>query len=329
MLNVAMVGCGGMAHWHAQQLKAIEEVNVVALVDVVPSHSAEFKQKFFPEATEFTLFDDLLEKPPEKLDAVVIMTPHAAHFPECKAALEHGLHVLVEKPMVTSVAHALELEKLVEKTGKLLAITFQSPYTAEYRYLAAERDAGRLGKVQIISGWLTQDWLKLTAGKWRQDPAISGGGMLYDSGAHLLNAFVWLMNEPVVEIGCFYDNARSPVDINGVAILRFASGAFGSIAIGGNCPPFRTEIQIQTDQMLIVTDQYGGKLEMNGANGKKLYPHVHPQTGAAANTPHRNFVDTILGRDTLCSPVRYGVMLSKLMAAMYESAQTRKIVRVG
>jgi predicted dehydrogenase len=155
--------------------------------------------------------------------------------------------------------------------------------------------------------------------------------MLYDSGAHLLNAMMWLMNEPVVEVGCFASDCDSPVDINGVAMLRFAGGAMASIAIGGNCPPFRTEIQIQTDRMLIVTDQYGGKLEITGRDKKPIYPHVphaedtdHP----AAGTPHLNFVNALLGRGTLAAPVRYGVLLSALMDAMYESAAKRALVPV-
>jgi predicted dehydrogenase len=317
-------------HWHAPVLAEIPEAKVVAVVDVNPKHARDVKEKYFPEATEYSLLDDLLAKPTEKIDAVVIATPHAAHFSECKVALEHGLHVLVEKPMVTNLAHALELEKLIAKTGKLLAITYQAPHSAEYAYLAAERDAGRIGKVQVISGWLTQGWLQLTVGKWRQEPAISGGGMMYDSGAHLLNALLWLMNEPVTEVGCFIDNVSSAVDINGVAILKFASGAFGSFAISGNCPPFKTEIQILTDQMLIITDQYGGKLEMTGHNGRKLYPQVVTTNdqNKSANTPHRNFIDAILGKAELRSPVKYGVMLSRLMDGLYESARSRALVKL-
>jgi len=332
MVNIALVGCGGMAqHWHAPVLADIAEAKVVAVVDVNPKHAREVKEKYFPEATEYSLLDDLLATPQGKeLNAVVIATPHAAHYSECKSALERGLHVLVEKPMVTSFAHALELEKLIAKTGKLLAITYQAPHTAEYAYLATERDAGRLGKVQVISGWLTQGWLELTVGKWRQDPAISGGGMMYDSGAHLLNALVWLMNEPVTEVGCFIDNAGSQVDINGVAILKFQSGAFGNIAISGNCPAFKTEIQILTDQMLIVTDQYGSKLEMTGHNGRKLYPRVQTTNdqSKSANTPHRNFIDAILGKAELRSPAKYGVMLSRMMDALYKSARTGSLVKI-
>jgi predicted dehydrogenase len=325
-VRIALVGCGGMAHWHAEQMKKVSELEVVALADPNQENLRKLADKYFPSAQKFENFDALLRSIDE-LDAVLFATPHTLHFDQARAALERDLHVLVEKPMVTSSDHAYELWQTVKRTGKLLGITFQSPYTAEFAYLAKERDAGRLGRPMLLTGWLSQSWMVGTRGSWRQDPALSGGGQMYDSGAHLLNAFMWLMNEPVVEAGCFYDKLGSPVDINGVAIVKFASGALGSITIGGHCPAYRTEIAIQTDTMLIVTDQYGGKLELHGPGGKKLYPHVEPLS-EGGGTPHHNFVNAILGREPLRAPIRYGVLLSTLMDALYESADTGKIVHV-
>jgi hypothetical protein len=102
----------------------------------------------------------------------------------------------------------------------------------------------------------------------------------------------------------------------------------GSITIGGNCPPFKCEIAIQTDKMLIVTDQYGGKLEIMAPN-KRVYPHVEQALdNPAAGTPHLNFVNALKGTEPLRAPVRYGVLLSALMDALYESADTGKVVKV-
>jgi len=330
MFNFALVGCGGMANWHAQQLQKLSaDVKVVAVVDTVPGCARTFKDKYFNDAVEYEAYDKLLEKPPAKLDAVVLVTPHTLHYPQAKAALERGINVMVEKPMVTSSQHAYDLWQTVKKSGKLLGITFQAPYTQEFLYLAQQRDAGKLGKVQLVTCWLAQGWLEGTRGKWRQDPAQSGGGQMYDSGAHTLNSLMWLMNDPVVEAACFCDNCGSPVDINGVAIARFQNGAMASITIGGNCPPFRTDIAIQTDKCLIITDQYGGKLEITGANNKKVYPHVEQALEApAAGTPHANFVNALKGTEPLRAPVRYGVLLSALMDALYESASSGKVVKV-
>lgn len=329
MLNFALVGCGGMANWHAQQLQKISDVKVTALVDCVPEQTKTFKEKYFKDAVAIDSYDALLEKPPGgKLDAVVLVTPHTLHYPQAKAALERGINVLVEKPMVTSSEHAYDLWKTVDKTGKKLGITFQAPYTPEFAYLAQERDAGRWGKVQLVTAWLGQNWLSATKGKWRQDPAQSGGGQMYDSGAHTLNSMMWLMNDPVVEAACFCDNCGAPVDINGVAIAKFQNGAMASITIGGNCPPFKNEIIIQTDKLMITTDQYGGKLEVM-AGGRRVYPHVeNPVDVPAAGTPHLNFANALLGKEPLRAPVRYGVLLSALMDALYESAGSGKVVKV-
>src|SRR3954469_23364036 len=145
MFNFALVGCGGMANWHAQQLQKIADVKVVALCDNQAGCADSFQKKYFNDAATFADYGQMLEKPPAKLDAVVLVTPHTLHYSQAKTALERGINVLVEKPMVTSSAHAYDLWKTVNQTGKKLGITFQAPYTPEFAYLAQERDAGRWG----------------------------------------------------------------------------------------------------------------------------------------------------------------------------------------
>jgi len=328
MLNFALVGCGGMANWHAQQLQKFPEVKVVALVDTVPAQTAQFREKYFPAAVEFASFEKLLDKPPAKLDAVVLVTPHTLHFPQSTAALQSGINVLVEKPMVTSSKDAYALWKTLNESGKKLGITFQAPYSPEYQCIARMRDGGQLGKISLISGWLSQGWMTATSGKWRQDPKHSGGGQMYDSGAHLLNGIMWILNDPVVEVACFYDRCGTPVDINGVAILKFQNGAMGSIAIGGGGTGWDTEMRIQTDKLVARTLPHGGMLELTGPHGRRIYPRIDESDHPAAGTPHLNFVNAILGKEKLICGVRYGVLLSALMDALYESAEKQAVVRV-
>jgi len=121
MFNFALVGCGGMANWHAQQLAKIPEVKVVALCDCVAAQTKAFKEKYFADAVACESYEAMLEKPPVKLDAVVLVTPHTTHFPQAKAALERGINVLVEKPMVTSSDDAFELWRTVKRTGSCWA----------------------------------------------------------------------------------------------------------------------------------------------------------------------------------------------------------------
>jgi predicted dehydrogenase len=274
---------------------------------------------------EFSSYESALTN--SKPDAVVLVTPHTLHYSQAKAALEAGMHVLCEKPLVTSSKDAYSLWEVVKKSGRKLAIGFQAPYTAEYQCIKRLRDDGAMGKVQLIQGWLAQGWMKATAGKWRQDPALSGGGQMYDSGAHVLNGIMWIMNDPVVEVACFNDNCGTKVDINGTAILKFQNGAMGSVCIGGNSPGWDVSITVQTDEMVLKTAPHGGWLEAT-RQGRKFYPQVQYDDRPAAGTPHLNFINAILGKEELQAPVRYGVLLSALMDALYESAATHNVVHV-
>lgn len=331
MLNFAIVGCGGMANWHATELKKMSaEVNVVALCDTAPSHTKTFKDKYFAEAAEYYDYDALLKDAAKlKLDAVIFVTPHTLHYAQAKAALLAGLNVLVEKPMVTNSDHAYDLWKTVKSTGKKLAITFQAPYTAEYQFIKQLRDSNQMGKVQIIQGWLAQGWRPSSPEKytWRHDPALSGGGQMYDSGAHVFNAIMWIMNNPVVEVSCMYDKCDTPVDINGVVIMKFENGAFGSVAIGGNSPGWNVRVSVQTDKLQLATGPHGGFLEITGQPTLK-YPHVPADPTPGAFTPHRNFVSALQGKEPLQVPVRYGVLLSALMDALYQASDTGTVVKV-
>ena len=318
-----------MAGWHGYELSRIPEAKVVALVDPVPERCHDLRTKYHFEAADFRDLDSLYAGNIH-LDAINLITPHTLHHQQAKDALQRGLHVLTEKPMVTNSPDAYDLWRTVKATGKKLGITYQAPYTNEFAYLADLRDSGKWGKVQIVNGWVSQDWLRRTTGARRQDPTLSGGGQMYDTGAHLLNAIMWLMNDPIVEAGCFFDRCGTRVDINGVAIARFQNGAMASFSIGGNSPPFKNEIVIQTDQMLIQTDQYGKKVEIFGPDAKQIHPqssHPGPHHSVDA-TPHRNFVNAILDREPLRVPVRYGVLLNVLMDSFYESADNGRMVRV-
>jgi predicted dehydrogenase len=329
MTHLALIGCGGIVQgWHGPTLAKIADCNVVALADPARANLDVVRTKFFPEAAPYDSLESLLERPPAKLDAVLITTPHALHYPQATAALERGLHVLVEKPMVTSTADAMALWKTVKRTGKLLGITFQAPYTKAFQYLRDERDAGRLGAMQIVHAWISQSWAAGTKGKWRQEPKLAGGGMLYDTGAHMLNAILWLTNRQPIEVACTWEHCDCPVDINGAAMLRFENCVLASCAVGGNCPPWGSQLVVQTDKFQILTTNHGGELKIIAADGKAIEPKLPVDDRPSAFSPHRNFLDAIQGKAEIQVPVRFGVLLANLMEAMSESARQHTMVKV-
>ena len=326
MFNFAFIGCGVMANWHAQELLRSGHVRAVAAVDPVAANADRFRQTYAPEAATYPTLDALLAAPPARLDGVVIVTPHTAHAGLALAALNAGLHVVIDKPMVTSVADAYALWHAVNRSGKLLGITYQAPYTFNFGYLAAARDRGDLGTIQAAHGFISQDWLNMTRNTWRQAPALSGGGFAYDTGAHLLNSLMWLMNDPVVDVAAVLDNRGSPVDITGSVTMRFRHGAVASVTFAGDTPHFDSGLTLFTDRYTIATNAYGHRLDMVGRGGERFHPDVPFAEGRG--TPHANFVDALLGREPLAVGVRYGVLLSALMDAVYASAAAGTAVKV-
>ncbi len=325
-VNVAIMGCGGMAGAHAGRLKRNSDVQIVGLCDVDEPRVQAFIDRNLPEyQPKPAIFTDAARMYSEtNPDAVVIVTPHTLHFEHGMQALRAGCHVLMEKPMVTDSGQAHRLAEEVKKTGKILVIGYNTPCTPEFQYLRELVRTKELGKLETVTGWLAQDWKRGTVGSWRQDPKLSGGGQMYDSGAHLFNSLVWTVEQPISEVFAFVDNQDAPVDINGTVNIRFANGMLATITIVGNCPSDGAGMYLTFEKGRVEIDGWGGDwIKIFRGRQQVKYPCI---TGKA-ETPDDNFIDAILGRSQpQTSPIN-GVIQSELMDAIYESARTGQVAR--
>ena len=332
-LRFAIVGCGGFAGYHAARLASHPDANIVACADLQPLIVETFIAKHLAEAaTKPAIETDLsgmLER--HQPDAVIIATPHTLHFEHASAALAAGCHVFVEKPMVTSATDAHVLADQAAKSGRILTIGYNTPCTPEFNYL---RDVIRnphgpngLGRLEIISAHLSQNWMRWTLNTWRQKPHLSGGGMAYDTGAHLLNSLCWTVESRVSEVFAFIDSLDRPVDINAAINVRFENGVLASLAIAGNCPSESSRMTCCFAGGRIEIDGwYGGWIEVNNAYGRVKYPKIN--TELRGQSPLENFIDAILGRDEPRTTPRHGVIQSELMDSIYESARSGRVARV-
>ncbi len=327
-VRVAILGCGGMAGAHAQRYKGNPDVEIVALCDVSQEQVQKFIERNLKDyAPAPQVFTDPAQMYAEiKPDAVSIVTPHTMHFEHGIQALEAGCHILMEKPMVTESGNAHALAKAVEKAGKVFVVGYNTPCTPAFTLLREIIRSGELGKLETVTGWQTQNWLKGTTGSWRQDPALSGGGQMYDSGAHMFNSLVWSVEQPVAEVLAFTDNLGSPVDINGTVNIRFKNGVLATMTIAGNCPASAAGMVYTFDGGRVDVDGWGGSW-IKVYKGSKEVPADELKLVGETQTPNDNFVDAILGRaEARTSPLN-GVIQSELMDAIYESAQTGAIAR--
>lgn len=319
-VKMSILGCGNMSGQHAKRWKEHPDVEIVALCDVseevVERYIAKWLADVAPKPQIFTDYETMLRE--AKPDAVTIVTPHTLHFEHGMMAIEHGCHVFMEKPMVTDSGDAKKLKAAVEAAGKVFVVGYNASCTPTMAWLRGAIRDQRYGKLQTVTGWQTQGWAKGTVGSWRQDVALSGGGMMYDSGAHMFNALVWTVESPVESVFCFIDEVGTPVDINGAVSIRFQSGALATMNIIGNC---------KSDGNGMVYAFENARVEIDGWHGNwmKVFQgneQVEVDIPGEKQLPNANFIDAILGRAPAQTSPTNGLIQSQLMDAIYESART-------
>lgn len=322
-VKIAFQGCGRYMKNHADRILKIADTQLVALCDVTTEQVEKFIQTNLSNLAEkpVVFTDAKLMYEQAKPDAVFIATPHTLHFEHACEALDAGCHVYLEKPMVTNLNQAYELAQKVEQTNRILVVGYNSPCSPEFAFLQSVIASGELGKLEVISGHIAQNWMNLTIGLWRQKPELSGGGMAYDTGAHLLNSLCWSVQSDVDTVFAMVDNHDTPVDINSVFVIKFTNGVMASIAVAGNSNANAGSLSFMFEHGRIDIDGWAGSwLRMYKDEVEIKYPPITDDMGH--QSPTHNFIDCIQGKAQPRTSARNGIIQSQLMDAIYESART-------
>src|SRR5215472_12606400 len=148
-LRIAIVGAGHRSWAHIQVLKALPDFEVVALADITPENLDHAASLIGGHPALYSDYRKLLEE--QKLDGVIVITPNFLHSEVTVAALSHGLHVLCEKPMATSVDDANRMIAAAAKHGKTLQIGQQNRYNPLYMKMVELTREGRIGDIGFVS----------------------------------------------------------------------------------------------------------------------------------------------------------------------------------
>jgi len=187
-------------------------------------------------------YKEMIEKesdltPGERIEAVSIVTPNHVHFDPAKLALENGFHVIIDKPLAFSLDEARELEKIVDKTGLILALTHTYtgyPMIKEARHIFKTGKLGAVRKIYVEypQGWLSTA-LELEGNKqasWRTDPERSGeGGAVGDIGTHAANLAEYVSGLTITKLCADVNIVVEDrlLDDDSAALLKFDNGASG------------------------------------------------------------------------------------------------------
>ena len=329
-ITTTLIGVGGMARHHIRQmLKQRKTTEILVLCE--PSQKAyEHAGEIFTEARVQIPPNQpdlvkLLQEYGDRLDSAFIVTPHAVHHDQTKACLEAGLDVLLEKPMVMNAAEARDLIQVRDRTGKLLVVAFPGSLSPQVRTAVKMYQSGELGKLQSISATVWQSWGPLTVNTWRQEPAISGGGFLFDTGAHMLNTVVDLAGEEFAEVEAWMDFNERPVETEAIVIGRLISGAWVTLhGAGETIPSCASEILVFYSKAILRTGVWGERLDIQ-RYGKDTFESVQvpPSLGV-----WEQFLAVRSGKLPNPCPPEVGLRMARLYDAIKASAaQNGKVVK--
>jgi predicted dehydrogenase len=319
-IRTAIIGCGGMARYHIQQmLQQAETTDIVALCEPSPEQYS-LTAKVFLQAGQLIPPNQpdlarLLQEYP--LDAAFVITPHAFHFEQTVACMEAGLDVLLEKPMVMNADEACRLIELRDRTHRLLVVAFPGSLSPRIRKAAQMLHSGEIGKIISIDALAYQNWGPATVNTWRQEPVLSGGGFLFDTGAHMLNTVVDLAGEPFVEVAAWMSNSGRPVETLAVVMARLASGGFVTLHGNGEAiPSCASTIRVFTSEAILTTGIWGEALKIQ-RNGNKTARKVAvpPSFGV-----WEQFLQVRAGEIENPCPPEVGLRMAQLYDAVVRSA---------
>jgi predicted dehydrogenase len=232
----------GAIHRHAAGLDGLIEL-VSGALSINPDIARDSaKSLFLPEHRTYLTYEEMFQKEmalPEdqRIDFVTIVTPNFAHFAPAMAALDNGIHVVIEKPITFTLDEAKQLKQKVDETGLLLCLTHTYSGYPMVKQARAMVQGGELGAIRKVWVEYPQGWLSKLSERegnaqaaWRTDPKRSGkAGAMGDIGTHAWHLAEYITGSKVTKL-CADLNVMvqgRALDDDGNVLLRFENGAAG------------------------------------------------------------------------------------------------------
>jgi len=341
-IRIGILGAGGISDTHARAAIAIPDVEIAAIYGRNADKARRLADLYGGVA--YDSLERFLDHRP--MDVVAIGSPSALHADQAIAAVERGLHVLVEKPLDISAAKSDAVIAAATRAGVKLGVFFQDRLKPDVLKLKELVDAGALGAPVLGSGRVK--WYRppeyYGGSRWRGTFALDGGGALINQAIHTIDLLLYVWG-PIVEVDARAGTKLHAIEVEDtvVATLAFANGAIGVF-----------------EASTAVFPGYARRVELTGSNGTvtlehdqlaaidlkipdaRFQPPVHdardtaPANAASPTvsdaTPHRRILEDFLGAiATSGTPVCDGPEGRRsvvVVEAIYASARARRAVTI-
>ena len=334
--RIATAGVGYIARLHAAAVRAVPEVELVAVVNHRPESAAKFAAEFGVPRVSATVEALLADG---GVDGLLVNTPNALHAAQTIAALNAGVAVMVEKPMAMNATEAAAMAAAAEASGATLMVAHCWRFEQEARWLRAQVAEGRFGRIIRTKGYGVH--VAWGPGGWFTDPALAGGGALADMGIHAIDTARFLLGDPpplsvYARISTEYGGYG--VDDTGVIIVNWEGGVSSYIESGWWQP--------HADGSCASTQLYGsagfGQLYPTRLDLMQLNPirHEAVDSGFPAKEKYdapQGMYEAQLAHFVACAQQRQapeaggdvGVVNMQIVDAAYESARTSAVVALA
>ena len=361
-LRIGIIGCGIQGKFYRDIIDGVDlerygikKAPGNCKVTAVATSNSDTAKTFqeIPGITVFKNWKDLIES--DCCDAVIITLPHLLHHEPAMYALEHGKHVLCEKPMCIRLSDAEKLVQVKEKHPELtLAMMFNQRANPLYRSIKEMVEKKELGSLRR-SNWLINDWWRpdqyYTSGPWRGSYSKEGGGILVNQLPHNLDLWAWICGAPKKLFAkCIQGAYRDiPVENDITIVAEYENGVTGTIVSCTHDPLGTNRLELDFSKGKIILEN-GKKLtiyrfhqdekewnhtydhytfqNMKRENQAALYDMEVREVETTYGNDHsealRNFAEHILSGETLYSDYQDGLLENQIAAAAQLSGWTGK-----
>ncbi len=341
-VKLGVIGVGNIGRLHLSKLAGIRNVTLTAVCDrdaeQAGKSAAEYKCK---------AYDDVRPLLKEKVcDAVLIATPHYSHTTIGIAALNAGLHVLVEKPISV---HKADCERLIAahtNRNQVFAAMFNQRTDPRYQKLRHMIRDGELGKLDRIT-WIITDWFRTEAyygsSAWRATWAGEGGGVLLNQCPHNLDLWQWMFGMPHRVRGFCKLGRKHNIEVDDevTAYLEYDSGCSGVFITSTGEAPGTNRLEVAGERGKVVIEGNTFRFTRNEVSSTKFLktsPELWARpdiwnveipvngTGGQHAEILQNFIDAIVDKKPLIAPAAEGIQSVELGNAMLYSSETGETV---
>ncbi len=322
-IKFSIIGCGAIARAHLDALTRNEGAEITVLVDKELLRAQKLAQKYqVPEiAGDY-------KKIFGKVDAAIVALPHHLHAPVSMDLLQHGIHVLVEKPMALKPTDCRAMIEAARSSGVRLAVGLARRFFLSSQFVKQLFDNHILGDIvsfDLQEGYIF-NWPVHSDFTFKKE---SGGGVLSDTGVHVLDLLLWWLGD--YEHVEYYDDACGGVEANCEIYIKLKNGSHGKIELSRmrdlrNTWIFKAErgsLEIETRFDSIVRLKMeddltlAGKVLENGLHGEKPEDIYHRQIN--------DFIDAIQQSRPPFIPGEEGLRSVKIIEACYKIRQPLKL----